>query len=252
MKKISVISILIILGYVYTLNSSKQNLENVSNQHKSTKVEEKREVAEVKLSASMHESDTDHNHHHHHSSETSDPKKVTEDVLSVYENFDSEAFFSGLNETEVSDITVIPEVFSKMVEKLDSIDNLAKALFERGYNPRKQKRGHPKVGVRQVVTLAEVGSEQGLLKEFYSSYLESGKGELVFDRFYYGMQAREGVFEQIVKSIDSGIGQKALSKEVKNGFVRWNFGEDLFVFVNSEYELGGEAVVLVGHEFEIH
>lgn len=168
-----------------------------------------------------------------------------------FKHFDSEKFFESLTEIEKKDFQVLTEVFESLVLDIPNVDDLAKSLYEKGYTPSKEKRGHPNTGMRQVLTLEEKMSSDGLLTEFYSSYIES-ESKLYFDRIYYGYAAKDGVFDQLVKQLDEKLADVTEHKSIRGNFVRWDVGGDKFVFINADYQLAGENIVLVGHEYEIH
>ena len=172
-------------------------------------------------------------------------------LTDIYDGYDHDEFIHSLNEQELKDITTIPNKFLNVVFDTPHIDSMAEALHKAGYTPVKEKRGHPKTGLRQVLTLNEVKDETGLIREYYSSYLESGN-TLYFDRLYYGMAAKDGVFANLVSSMDEKLSEKATNKIVKPEYVRWNLPGGKFVFISSEQERNGEKMVLVGHEYEIH
>lgn len=166
-------------------------------------------------------------------------------------DYNPEEFLASLTDAEFKDVSSLPEVFNSLALNATSIDDLAKTLYEKGYTPTKQKRGHPKTGFRHVLTIGESTSDVGLVREFYSSYLESD-GKIYFDRLYYGMINKEGMFEHLSNSLEEKLKDVALNKTVKPGYVRWDLEGGKFVFINKDYQLGDENIVLVGQEFEIH
>ena len=168
-----------------------------------------------------------------------------------FKDFDSEKFFESLSDQEKKDFVDITDIFEKLIMEIPNIDELASSLYVKGYAPSKEKRGHPKTGFRQVLNLQEKNAKDGLIREFYGSYLQDGN-KIVFDRLYYGFLDLEGVFEQLVKQVDSKLANAVQHKSIHGKFVRWDVGDGKFVFINADYQLAGENIVLVGHEFEIH
>lgn len=178
--------------------------------------------------------------------------KEQNDGISLNEiaaSYDDEAFTSSLSEQELLDMTKVPEVLIEMVESGVSVDGLAQKLADAGHTPMQSKKGHEKTGFRREVSIEK--NRDGLLLDVYSSYLEH-EGRLYFDRLYFTYEPKDGVFQKLVRDLDSQFDSLAINKIVKEGYVRWNLPGEKFVFVDSKFIKDDKPVVFVGHEFEIH
>ena len=167
-------------------------------------------------------------------------------------------FEESISYENLRDILSLNEVFiAHLFEDFD-IEELFLALRAKGYRPEKQKRGHPDSGFRHVITLIDDGDFDGIIREFYSSYRENDDNDEIdkkieFDKFYFGLQEIEGLFEYQVRKFDDSLRGKYLSKIVKPNFIRWNFSEGKFLFVLIRPQFrDGENIILVGQEYEIH
>ena len=174
----------------------------------------------------------------------------TEGAEKTADNIEDDTSDLELNVEDKIVFDSITSVFRQSVKKTPSFNELAELLYSEGYTPSREKQGHSETGFRQVLSLGE-NTDSSLLKTFYSSYLEEDN-ELHFDRLYMGFEQREGLFDELVKQLDSELEGSFTRRGVRGNYARWDYGDGQFVFINTDHDFNGEKILLMGQEYEIH
>lgn len=160
---------------------------------------------------------------------------------------------------DVHDILFPVDILHKMLDSgILTLDQLVIHTKAKGFHPMLERRGHIKTGFRQVVKIDEIRDHQRMIREFHGSYYEHGD-ELIFDRFYYGLEIKPYLYEQLVKEFDLRIGQNYSRKLIQEARSRWDFNDGKFLFIHAEYDRNNQRnndtndkMILMGLEWEIH
>ena len=156
---------------------------------------------------------------------------------------------------DVHDIMFVIDILDKMMESgVLTIDQLFKHTEAKGFQPYIERRGHIKSGFRQVIKIKELEDQHRIIREFHGSYYEYGD-DLVFDRFYYGLENKPNLYEQLVSEIDERVGQNYSRKLIQKSRSRWDFEDGSFIFIHAEYTRERNSpnkMILIGKEWEIH
>ena len=156
---------------------------------------------------------------------------------------------------DIHDIMFVIDIMDKMIESGDlTMEQLLNHTEAKGFQPYIERRGHMKTGYRQVIKIKELEDPQRIVREFHGSYYEQ-KGELVFDRFYYGLEAKPNLYEQIVQEIDERVGQNYSRKLIQKSRSRWDLDNGSFIFIHAEHTRernSNNKIILIGKEWEIH
>lgn len=160
---------------------------------------------------------------------------------------------------DIHDILFPVDILHKMLDSgILTLDQLLHHTKAKGFHPMLERRGHIKTGFRQVVKINELRDQHRMIREFHGSYYEHGD-ELIFDRFYYGLEIKPHLYEQLVKEIDTRIGQNYSRKLIQESRSRWDFNDGTFLFIHAEYDRNNQRnddhndkMILMGLEWEIH
>lgn len=156
---------------------------------------------------------------------------------------------------QVHEILFVVDIMDKMIETgILSLEDLVSYTKAKGFVPYLEREGHIKTGFRQIVKINKLKDKSSMIREFHGAYYEHDK-EFVFDRFYYGLEKKQGLYEQLVMELDQRIDQSHSRKLIQKSRSRWDFKDGSFIFIHAEYKKdrdSDEPMILIGKEWEIH
>ena len=156
---------------------------------------------------------------------------------------------------DLHDVMFVADIMAEITDAgIPTKDELIEYTQKKGYTPYEERQGHEKTGFRQVVRINELKDDNRIIREFYGSYYEHGD-QLAFDRFYYGLEKKEYLFEQLVRELDQRIDGNYTKRIIRKSKARWDFGDSSFIFIHDDYYQDGDSnkkMILIGKEWEIH